>query len=320
MKNKLLLIIGCAVIALSAIFLILYLVNSGLFAKPYNPPGALTTEIKLSDLGSASELNGNIAVVSIFADDKQGKWSDSKEDAEKISNIFGYTKLATDWLTEKAKGYGVSLNFVTAGNNDSDLCYRASFDEVCIDIEKSKKKSIPLQWEYINNNIDSEKLKEQYNCEQVVYLCFFNPEEESASTAYSVSFYNKVLEYPYEVCMIPYIYSDTQVSPAVIAHEMLHLFGAPDLYGCDLYDMNYGTTDDYVAYCAENHTDEIMYTTFARDENGNKYKVFDRITNDLTDITAYYVGWTDNVPPEVEKFGLVHSQHEYYKQNKRHNS
>ena len=36
MKNKLLLIIGCAVIALSAIFLILYLVNSGLFAKPYN--------------------------------------------------------------------------------------------------------------------------------------------------------------------------------------------------------------------------------------------------------------------------------------------
>ena len=89
MKNKLLLIIGCAVIALSAIFLILYLVNSGLFAKPYNPPGALTTEIKLSDLGSASELNGNIAVVSVFADDKQGKWSDSKEDAEKISNIFG---------------------------------------------------------------------------------------------------------------------------------------------------------------------------------------------------------------------------------------
>lgn len=156
MKNKLLLIIGCAVIALSAIFLILYLENSGLFAKPYNPPGALTTEIKLSDLGSASELNGNIAVVSVFADDKQGKWSNSKEDAEKISNIFGYTKLATDWLTEKAKDYGISLNFVTAGNNDSDLCYRASFDEVCIDIEKSKKKSIPLQWEYINNNIDSE--------------------------------------------------------------------------------------------------------------------------------------------------------------------
>lgn len=70
----------------------------------------------------------------------------------------------------------------------------------------------------------------------------------------------------------------------------------------------------------KNHKNEIMYTTFARDENGNKYKVFDRITNDLTDITAYYVGWTDNVPPEVEKFGLVHSQHEYYKQNKRHNS
>ena len=60
--------------------------------------------------------------------------------------------------------------------------------------------------------------------------------------------------------------------------------------------------------------------TWQRDENGNKYKVFDRITNDLTDITAYYVGWTDNVPPEVEKFGLVHSQHEYYRKNKRHNS
>lgn len=42
-------------------------------------------------------------------------------------------------MTEKAKGYGISLNFVTAGNNDSDLCYRASFDEVCIDIENQKE-------------------------------------------------------------------------------------------------------------------------------------------------------------------------------------
>lgn len=321
MKNKLLLIIiSGAVIVLSAILVILYLGNSGLFIKPYNPPGVLTTEIKLNDLGSASELSGNIAVVSIFADDKQGKWSDSKEDTDKINNIFSYTKIATDWLTEKAKDYGVSLNFAIAENIDSDLCYRASFDEVCIDIEKSKSKSIPLQWKYIDEKIDYNGLKEKYNCSQIAYLFFFDPEEETFSTAYTVSFYNKILEYPYEVCMMPYAYSATQISPSVIAHEMLHLFGAPDLYGCDLYDMNYGTTDDYVTYCSKNHPNEITYTTFAYREDGEKYKTFDRITNELTDITAYYIGWTNKVPPEVDEFGLVHSQHEYYDLHKRDNS
>ena len=39
-------------------------------------------------------------------------------------------------------------------------------------------------------------------------------------------------------------YKGTVLAPAVVAHEILHLFGAPDLYGVDKNDMNYGTTDD----------------------------------------------------------------------------
>lgn len=322
MKNKLFVAVCAIAIVISVAVITISLISSGIIRTDSEPISIeRTTAIKLENLGSAAELEGNIGIISIFADDLNGKWSfDNADDLKKRDDALNYVAIATDWLEIQAEKYNKHVKFYFAGSEESDLYYRTRFDDKSANVEKAREKSMPVQWKYIDENIDNRSLKEKYDLDSMVYIIFLNPESDSSSSAFVVRYYNKVNDYPYETAFLPMEYKGTVLAPAVVAHEILHLFGAPDLYGVDKNDMNYGTTDDYVAYCEKNHKNEIMYTTFARDENGNKYKVFDRITNDLTDITAYYVGWTDNVPPEVEKFGLVHSQYEYYKQNKRHNS
>lgn len=36
-----------------------------------------------------------------------------------------------------------------------------------------------------------------------------------------------------------------------------------------------------------------------------------RITQEITDITAYYIGWLETAPDCIDEYLLVHSQHEY---------
>lgn len=65
-----------------------------------------------------------------------------------------------------------------------------------------------------------------------------------------------------------------------------------------------GITKDFVQYIETNYPNEIMLTTY--DENWNN--VQDHITNDLTDITAYFIGWLDTIP-ELDTYPSIRSAH-----------
>lgn len=310
-KNKLIIIIGSAVFLLTAAYIIYSLCTSGLFSSNAFP-GAATSEIRLNSLGSAARLEGKVALVSIFANDKESAWDFSTEKDKKTrEDMFSYTDIAVKWLCEQAKNYGKQLSFSYAADEQSDLYFETVFDDICMELDKSKKKSAPIEWEYIDKNIDGAAIKEKYGCDSIVYYIFLNQTDENTTVPFALSFYNRELDYPYEICFIPTVWGITSAAPSTIAHETLHTFGAPDLYGEDLYDMNYGTTYEYVRYCAENHANELMYTTYVF-VDGEKKMVFDHIENELTDITAYYIGWLDDPPPEVDKYGLVHNQFENY--------
>ena len=86
-------------------------------------------------------------------------------------------------------------------------------------------------------------------------------------------------------------------SPATYAHEILHLFGAPDLYE--------GSGDPYVDralvdYVAETYPDDIMVSTYEDDGTSR----FDVITKEISPLTAYCLGLTDTCP-ELEQFPLL---------------
>ena len=191
------------------------------------------------------------------------------------------------------------------------MYYETSLDEDFGETKVFLDKYHINQWQYIENNIPSDELKQKYDCRNVVYLFFINSVVPADYSAYALPFYAEERTYPYEMCFIPTKYGETVVAPSTVIHEMLHCFGAPDLYTADALEINYGTTDDFVDYCKENVPNDIMLTTFSLID-GEKKKVFDRIDGEITDITAYYIGWLDTPPPEVDEYGLVHNQFENY--------
>ena len=77
----------------------------------------------------------------------------------------------------------------------------------------------------------------------------------------------------------------TEEEPAVYAHEILHIFGAHDLYRGEEYSR--AVTD----YIAANYPDEIMRSVAGEG----------RISEQISRITAYHLGWIDEIP-ETESF------------------
>jgi hypothetical protein len=78
------------------------------------------------------------------------------------------------------------------------------------------------------------------------------------------------------------------------AHEILHLFGA-----CDLYEEN--KTDhisqELADYIADNYPHEIMYYTYEDDDTSN----FDEITKEMSPVTLYFLDWGDG-GAEIKQF------------------
>ena len=79
-------------------------------------------------------------------------------------------------------------------------------------------------------------------------------------------------------------------SPAVYAHEIMHLFGAHDLYEEAEF------TSEVTSYVKQTYPMEIMYRV--TDEQGNSYD--EKIINTISPITAYHLGWID----ELEELAL----------------
>ena len=90
--------------------------------------------------------------------------------------------------------------------------------------------------------------------------------------------------------------------PACFAHEILHTFGAPDLYYAGMSNI----TQEYIDQIKDSGLNDIMRIT--SDPNTYQY-VYDDITNEITDITAYYVGLTDH-SDTVTEWGFAPSEHD----------
>ena len=305
MKKTYLLIVAVFAI-LASLGVIVYslfhfrVINTGVTEKNYY--------IELDNAGSAGKAVGNTAVVSVFASDNSTRWDFSDdEDVARRKQFLGYIDVAADYIEKCADEWDKSISFFYAEDENSDLYYEAFFDIECVDMKMAIKKSAPVQWEYINNNIDVETIKEKYSCENVIFLMFINTEQGSEINSFALTTYDEEMAYPYEICFISRYYYDDPASPSVIAHEMLHVFGAPDLYAYDSYGINYNVWLDFISYCQENVPNDLMLTTFDK-ETG--VRLTDKITNEISEITAYYIGWLDTAPAEIDEYRLVHSQHE----------
>ncbi len=137
--------------------------------------------------------------------------------------------------------------------------------------------------------LDTDALHERYGTSSVGFLIFLPVAGSDFTIVHycedgSDFYYEYSCLYQYDIWSAP----DTWNTPAVYAHEILHLFGAPDLYD--------GSTDPYVTpelldYVLQNWPDAIMADTY-----GTGGPVYDRVDRALSPLTAYRLGLCGDWP------------------------
>lgn len=246
--------------------------------------------------GSARHISGRTIILSIFANDPTTKWDFSSDiDCETQSQTRQYLKTAADWITEQVSAYDVDAEIICDWKKHHDLIYTANFDtELEKDDQTYTAYVYTAQKEFIAD-IDADALLQKYDADNIIYMFFIN--SDFTNQAHSVTSPRAYLygdEYYTEHINLCVRQDDIYTAPSSYAHEILHCFGAYDLY----YE-NQVITKEYVDHCAEEGTYDIMYYV----TSGEK------IYSEFTELDAYYIGITD-YSKEVKEWELGPSDYQ----------
>lgn len=247
----------------------------------------------ITPTGSAGYLNGSTVLVSLFIEDPKSAWT---EEDQRL--VMSKMDIANDFLVEEGLTYDKTVHLIYDIYEHPDLAYQVTYSDVIRDDDRSSLQLLDYITDYINTQIPSQAIMEQYGVDSIGYMCFLN----KSGVSYTFPYYEDDSDiYYYETCFIFLKCDGDYEPPAVYAHEMLHLFGARDLYATNETD---GITKPFVQYIEQQYPNEIMLTTY--DENQNN--VQDHVSNDLTDITAYFIGWLDTIP-ELEEYPSIYYEY-----------
>ncbi len=266
-------------------------------AESYSKTGYLFSD----KLGSCGDIAGTTAIVSIFVKDERTDWNTDIERDEGIyDQIVDNLRISTGWVRDSAAEYGIESDFIYDWDEYPELCVYAGFD---VDFQRDiDSDHIDYAvWDFIENEIDTEGIMRRLKAQNIVYMLYINtPDDGQAVTCTRNNYYG--MDYPYEMCFFFMSNMGEVEWPAVFAHELLHTFGAPDLY---MPDEQFGITQEYVDYAERTYLNDIM--CICSDPYSGSY-YYDKITNPITEITAYYIGFTDH-SDTADKWGLGKSEH-----------
>ena len=251
--------------------------------------------------GSSGSLDGTVAVVTILVDDAVNVWDieNSQKDQQTFDTVYNDVKIGCEWITKACAEYGRDVSFVWDWDQHEELIYDVSVNG---DASKDDNGIYDEIQSFIRADIDSEGIKKSLGANGIIYLACVNtpPSNTNTSMTRMWEYYNPIYE---EVCLMR-MYCDGELEPpSCFAHEMLHTFGAADLYEEGMY----GITSEYVEYAESINLNDIMRTN---DDPKTESYVYDRIPNKITDITAYYIGLTDH-SETVDEWGFEPSQYAY---------
>lgn len=243
-------------------------------------------------LGSSKLLEGDNILISIFVDINGNEWTEEEKKYCKDS-----LEEAVTWIEKEGKAYNKQIHFLYDMDSQSDLLYSQSIDFVVdSDSEDTNQYTYYLYNKlWIQENIDKASIIEKYGTNSIGYLFFLK--DEGTSYTYSHYLEDKNINKD-EMCTIFLEDSSSYGSyenPATYAHEILHLYGALDLYeGASPEDVN--------KYVAETYPYEIMLSTYDETLIPNEYGEVKMISP----ITAYMLNWVEEVDeltlfPEMER-------------------
>ena len=249
--------------------------------EPTEPAAEIMTPLSSE---SAKTIDGTTLLISIFADDSVYQWTWDDQDREIRETMGEYVQTACTWLTAQSARYGKESCFIYDLDPKSDLCYRAGFSgDLCSVMTISM---YDYESSFAKDNIPVQSLLKRYKADNAVFMFFFNTPEGHPVNPYSIS--NATAPgYDYESITLFVRFKSYLSTPSGIAHEILHCFGAYDLYYAKR------VPQEYVDYLKEHNSMDIMYRTNAGP----------RIVEELSELDAYYIGLTDTCG-EVAKWNL----------------
>ncbi|MCB1146346.1 MAG: hypothetical protein KDK38_06050 [Leptospiraceae bacterium] len=188
---------------------------------------AISAKHSTKNAGSASELKGKIYSLVLFITDQQDSWTKD----EKLLMLEKQNQ-AQEWLVEQARRYNVDLSFECSGQfgfeEDIALDFvergtasgRESVDWVSKILYKSGYQSTQDLVKWVKDNTE---------CDQIQVIIF----TKGKGNGYAMAYANNMSREKYfvEGTMLYEKYNNgSDKPPASIAHELLHLYGASDLY------------------------------------------------------------------------------------------
>jgi hypothetical protein len=248
--------------------------------------------------GSADILEGNVLIISIYAKDSKHMWNDDD---------MAYTKkamnTAVSWLESQSRKYAHSADIIY---ENGDLRYELKKEGLTDAALSDESSDRFLDFyddveEYIQTNIPVNALKKKYKARSAGFVLFLPAEGNSFTLPY-VRSYSTTMKYYNEFTTL-FLYDaslpNQYENPATYAHEMLHLFGAVDLYQKSKKD---GITNSLVSEIKSDYPHELMYYTY----DSNNASNFESINKSLSPYTLYFIGWSDGKKeikkhPEIER-------------------
>ena len=239
--------------------------------------------------GSCKKLSDRTVIVSVFASDAKTKW-DWKEPADYENYVHTYKMLglAVDWIEENVQKYDVQTDLIWDFWNVPYLYAEASFQQ---DFQGLDKADYYVMNEYIENNLHPDFLLDHFHVESILYLFFFNSPKSGTAPSYSfpatgrplTDYTNRPNDRYTEFAVIFTRGFQITTVPAAYAHEIMHCFGAVDLYS---EQKQFNLSREFSDWYRTHYPDELLMS--------NKRGKLDAIDFDLTEITAYYTGLIDH--------------------------
>lgn len=255
---------------------------------------ALADNPFVSPRGSCNSIDGTTVIVTIFVDDPYHQWDWFKrtEDADSYFRVRSRLETAVNWLTQQVNRYGAKATIYWDWENGPHL----------YNWYTSQKDMRDYQYTYaelrtfITGNIPLQSIKEYYRADNVLFLALYNqdPNDSSRGVCFSMDYWDYGGgEEAYDLLWIMDEDGGSSVSAAGLAHEIMHAFGAVDLYeGSDF------STAAYLQHLKAINSKDIMYQI--------DYSTPDSIGEQFTELDAYYLGLR-SYSADREKYGLKRS-------------
>lgn len=236
-------------------------------------------------IGSASYLWGRNILISVFVNTPESSFTE--EDKQKA---LAKVKTAVTYIEAQAQSYEIEAELVYDWSSDSNLIIEDSVEFAVNEKSHYWNRMDRKIAEWYSDEISYEDLLAEYDAQGLAIMVFVNNDGISYANVYdgidSVQESLVLFTGDYYRPGVP----ETAVS---YAHEILHVFGAHDLYE----DAEY--TAEVTDYIGQHYPREIMYTV-SGSEGAQP------IHNTLSPITAYHLGWVDEAEevtlfPQLER-------------------